>query len=447
MRNQKSGAMRKMLAIAVILTLLLSATLATGCNSGGGGSASPSASQSPGAGASPSSSANEKDAILIGFVAPFTGPLAAFTVSIRLIADEALAEINKDGGIYIKEYDKRLPMKVVWGDSESNPTVAGEVATKLVLEDKVDILIGAWTPATINPVSAVAETQQVPALMENGPLQSWMEGGPYKWAFGNVFDARHMLGEAVSSWQHIETNKKVGFLFDNDIDGVLFAPMVKEFAEAQGYTVFDPGRFPAGTTDYTTLLSQYQQEGCDIVMGNMILPDFLNFWSQARQAGFTPKVMHIGKGLHFNTDADAIESTAGGAEGLSAELMWNITFDFKSPLTGQTSAQQGENFSKASGHPPSTTIGYDWQTFETLWKVMELAQSLDKEAIRKAFTEVDFESSYGRVKYEDNICLVPVVCGQWMKDETWGWKTIVISAETYPRVPSTPELMIPLPGS
>ena len=419
MKNWKKGI--KVLAILLALTLTLTATLA-GC-----------AKKEP-----------EKESILIGYVAPFTGPLSSFTVSVRLIADEALAEINKDGGIFITEYNKRIPVEVIWGDSESDPTKAAEVATKFVLEDKVDILVGAWTPATINPVSAVAERNQVPALMENGPLQSWMEGGPYTWAFGHVFDAYHLFIEAVASWSHIETNKKVGMLFDNDVDGVLFNVIVRELAEAQGFTVFDPGRYPAGTPDYTALIAQLQQEDCDIVIGNMILPDFLTCWNQLLQSGYMPKIFNIGKGLHFNAEADAIGPTALG---LTSEVMWNPTFNYVSPLTGQNSAQQGANFSAATGQPPSTSIGYDWATFETIWDVMNRAQTLDKEAIRQAFAATDLETSYGRIKYENNICLVPVVAGQWDHDETWGWKTNVISATTFPRIPSHPELMFPMPGS
>ena len=413
----------KVLAMVLVLAVISVAAL-TGCNK--------------------EEAEPQRESILIGYVAPFTGPLSSFTVSVRLIAEEALAEINKEGGIYIKEYDKRLPVEVIWADSESDPTKASEVATKLVLEDGVDILVGAWTPATINPVSAVAERNQVPALMENGPLQSWMEGGPYTWAFGHVFDANHLFDEAVASWSLIETNKKVGFLFDNDIDGVLFNVLVREKAEAQGYTVFDPGRYPAGTPDYTALIAQLQQEDCDIVIGNMILPDFLTCWNQLLQSGYMPKIFNIGKGLHFNAEADAIGPTALG---LTSEVMWNPTFNYVSPLTGQTSAQQGENFSAATGQPPSTSIGYDWATFETIWDVMNRAQTLDKEAIRQAFAETNFESSYGLIKYENNICLVPVVAGQWDHDETWGWRTNVISAKTFPRIPSHPELMFPMPGS
>jgi branched-chain amino acid transport system substrate-binding protein len=90
------------------------------------------------------------ETIRIGFVAPFTGPMANFTVGIYHAADLALAAMNKDGGMYIKEYDKKIPVEIIWGDTGSNTTKASEVATKLATDTKVHILVAEWTPATIN---------------------------------------------------------------------------------------------------------------------------------------------------------------------------------------------------------------------------------------------------------------------------------------------------------
>ena len=46
-------------------------------------------------------SAAKKDHILIGRCNPSTGPLAAFGAPSPWIDDRAIAEINKDGGIYM----------------------------------------------------------------------------------------------------------------------------------------------------------------------------------------------------------------------------------------------------------------------------------------------------------------------------------------------------------
>ena len=190
--------------------------------------------------------ADEKDAILIGYVSAFTGPLSQFTQSLKFIEEKALSAINKDGGIYIEEYGKKLPVKVIYADSESSPVKASEAANKLVLSDKVDFLVGAWTPDHINPVSAAAERNKIPALMENGPIASWLTGGPYKWAYGNLFALDKMVDVYIDAWDTVETNKKIGFIFDSNVDGILLSKLVKERAEARGYTIIDPGRFPAG---------------------------------------------------------------------------------------------------------------------------------------------------------------------------------------------------------
>ena len=52
-----------------------------------------------------------KDHIMIGYVNPATGPLAAFGEPSPWVDERCLAEINKDGGIYIEEAGKNLPVK------------------------------------------------------------------------------------------------------------------------------------------------------------------------------------------------------------------------------------------------------------------------------------------------------------------------------------------------
>ena len=101
--------------------------------------------------------AASRDHILIGRPLPLTGPVAAFTESSPWLDNKALADLNKDGGIYIKEIGKKLPLKVKIVDTQSNPTKAAELASKLIVKDKVDIMYVSATPATVNPVSAVCE--------------------------------------------------------------------------------------------------------------------------------------------------------------------------------------------------------------------------------------------------------------------------------------------------
>ena len=85
--------------------------------------------------------AGKRDHILIGRPNPSTGPLADFGAPTPWVDDRVLAKINADGGIYIEKLGKKLPIKVKIMDTESNPTKAAELTSRLIMQDKVDLMV------------------------------------------------------------------------------------------------------------------------------------------------------------------------------------------------------------------------------------------------------------------------------------------------------------------
>ena len=389
--------------------------------------------------------AAEKDAIVIGWVAPLTGPLAAFTELFKFMEAKYLPIINKDGGIYIEEYHKKLPVKIIWADSESNPTKASEVASKLVLTDKVDMLVGTFTPATANPVSAVAERYKIPAVVVSTPTEAWLTGGPYHWAFCDCFYFERMVDSYIDTLDTVKTNKKVGFIFDSQVDGVLVAKMMAGKLPARGYTVVDPGRFPAGTKDYTSLIAKFRQENVDIVIANMITPDFALAWNQFHQQGFIPKIFIVGKGLLYRADMESLGGDSGN--GLISEDLWDPSFQYKSSLTGQTSAQVSAEIGKTGKYFAESTIGFNSSTFEVIADVFRRAKSVDHEKVRAAFAQTNLNTVFGPVKYNDqDYAVMPVVMAQWVKTKD-GWEKRVIANGGFPGAPLAKEKLFFLPGS
>ena len=93
--------------------------------------------------------AAKRDFILIGRPNPATGPLAGFGEASPWADEQAIEAINKKGGIYIKEYGKKVPVKMKMLDTESNPTKAAELAHRLILNDKIDLMVVLHTPDTV----------------------------------------------------------------------------------------------------------------------------------------------------------------------------------------------------------------------------------------------------------------------------------------------------------
>src|SRR4030043_1924954 len=155
--------------------------------------------------------AEKRDFILIVHPNPSTGPIASFGEASPWADDLAIEEINKKGGIFIKEAGKKLPLKLKLVDTASDPTKAADVSSKLILNDKVDIMVALHTPDTVNPVTSMCERYQMPCVSLDAPLEPWLGGGPYKWSFHAFWSVKEdIVPTYIGMWDDVPTNKVVG---------------------------------------------------------------------------------------------------------------------------------------------------------------------------------------------------------------------------------------------
>ena len=78
----------------------------------------------------------------IGVVASMTGSASTTGKDIWQSAVLAVEEINADGGVYIKDLGRKVPIEAILGDDESTREGGQKAVTRLVTEDKVDLLVG-----------------------------------------------------------------------------------------------------------------------------------------------------------------------------------------------------------------------------------------------------------------------------------------------------------------
>ena len=113
-------------------------------------------------------------------------------------------------------------------------------------------MLVAGTPDTVNPVADQCEINQVPCVSTDAPWQPYFfgrGGNPAKgfdWTY-HFFWGTELIAQVMGDmFDQVPTNKVVGCLWGNDIEGNLFSDPVKGFPpifEARGYKVIDPGRF------------------------------------------------------------------------------------------------------------------------------------------------------------------------------------------------------------
>ncbi|MBW2065815.1 MAG: ABC transporter substrate-binding protein [Deltaproteobacteria bacterium] len=379
----------------------------------------------------------KREYILIGRPNPSTGPIADFGAATPWVDERVLAEINKDGGIYIKEFKKKVPVKVKIMDTESNPTKAGEIASRLIMRDKVDLMVFFHTPDTVNPVTSICERFRVPGISLDAPLEPWLEGGPYKWVFHAFWSVeKDIVPVYTGMWEQIETNKVVGVLMANDPDGVSWSAIFKRVAESMGYRVVDLGRFPYGLKDFSPFINGWKKEGVEILLGNTIPPDFATAWRQCHRLGFKPKVATIGKAILFPSAVGAL----GGdlPNGLTTEVWWSPHHPFKSSLTGETSREMCDAWIRDTGKEWTQPIGYKHAGYEIAVDVLRRAQTLDREVLRRAIADTDMDTIVGHIKYnQENYSRTPLVGGQWVRGEKWPWELKIVYNKEHPYIPLT----------
>ena len=85
--------------------------------------------------------AHAKDNIRIGAAISLSGPNAP-PAAITQVRNYKLwvDSLNAKGGIYVKEYDKRLPIELILYDDKSDVGTCVKLVEKLILNDKVDLL-------------------------------------------------------------------------------------------------------------------------------------------------------------------------------------------------------------------------------------------------------------------------------------------------------------------
>src|SRR5512147_1465121 len=103
-------------------------------------------------------SKKSSDTILVGHVASLTGSEATFGQSTDNGIKLAFEEINKAGGVK----GKKLALKTL--DDQGKPEEAQVAATRLIVNEKVQVLIGEVASSRSLAMAPVAEKNKVPMI-------------------------------------------------------------------------------------------------------------------------------------------------------------------------------------------------------------------------------------------------------------------------------------------
>jgi len=389
------------------------------------------------------------DVVKIGYVSPQTGPLAPFGEADKWVIEQMKAAF-KDG---ITIAGKKHEVQIILKDSQSNPNRAGEVANDLILKDKVSLLLTAGTPETANPVSDAAELNEIPCISSVVPWQPWFfgrKGDPAKgfnWTYHIFWGLEDVIANFTNGWKSVQTNKKVGGLFPNDGDGNAWGDKELGFPKPltqMGFTLTDPGRFQNGTQDFSAQIAAFKKDNVEIVTGVVIPPDAKTFLTQAKQQGYKPKVITLGKALLF---PGAIEALGDLGDGLTTEVWWSPSHPFTSSLTNQSAKSLAESYETSTKKQWTQPIGFAHALFEVASDALKRSKSLKASDVRDAVAASKLKTVVGDVAWGGpgpfkNVSKTPLVLGQWNKGKKYKYELSIVNNETAKNIPTDAKLRL-----
>src|ERR1700689_4221738 len=295
--------------------------------------------------------------ITIGWIHSLTGSLAGFGAPDNWVISKIKQTSPYKSGF--KVGGKTYPVTIKSYDTQSSPTRAGDLARTAILNDGVDLLLASSTPETVNAVASQAESLGTPLICSNIPWESWyinLGGNPAKptktpkYVSMYFLGAEHLIKCFIPMWDKIHsqlsTNKVVAAAFPNDSDGNAFRAVFPPIAKAAGYTFDMSSAYPDGTTNYSSMISQFKADKADFFTNVPLPPDFAAMWKQSIQQGFRPKLATVAKVLLFPTDAYAMGS---GAYNVATNTWWVPQLPWTSSFSGET-CQQLANEYESAGH-------------------------------------------------------------------------------------------------
>ncbi|MCG6535750.1 MAG: ABC transporter substrate-binding protein, partial [Syntrophales bacterium LBB04] len=243
-----------------------------------------------------SAPAQAPDSIKIGCTAPLSGRLEAAGVEMKDGYEIGVQHINQTGGILVKEYGERIPVKLIMYDDESDPTRAASRYEKLYTDDKVTAYLGAYSTLINTSLIAVAEKNKVPIVVSNfSHLAPHRQG--YRYLFSPFYKTSPDYPKILDALVDIsgkDKPKRIAIVMSRTEWPMETAKVYKEKILKEGVfeTVVDE-TYPLGSTDFSMIIAKAKAARAEVWLSSPTPPEGTAMARQMKELDYVPKVLNL----------------------------------------------------------------------------------------------------------------------------------------------------------
>jgi branched-chain amino acid transport system substrate-binding protein len=253
-------------------------------------------------GPGPAAADDAPEKIRIGYAVSMSGPYApgAGTTTIGNY-DLWLHDVNAAGGIYLKKYDKKVPVEVIKYDDQSQLEESVKAYERLILQDKVDFLLPPWGTATHMAVGPLFEKYKYPMIAETVSADKLNElAKKWKYAYWMLPPPQRLVGGIFDAMDDLKKDGKMGnkvaIAYIADQLGVEMNNAALELVKARGYDLVYNKNYPLGTQDLSQQVKEMKRLEPDAFLAFSYPLDSMMFTEQSMVLDFNPKFVYIAVG-------------------------------------------------------------------------------------------------------------------------------------------------------
>jgi branched-chain amino acid transport system substrate-binding protein len=327
-----------------------------------------------------------KDKIVVGMSRPLSGWNATIgDAAFRPIYETWVPMVNAEGGVYVEEYGKKLPIELIVYDDKSDVATMTRLTEKLILEDKVDFL---WPASGTSFIFA-----QAPIANKYGYLLITAEGG--------ATQIKDMLPSlpfvfvtlSFSDWYQLPVlaeilgakGAKTAYVsYIADLHGIEYSGVAGIELPKHGIEVVGLKSLPPDIKDLSPVIQDAEASGADLFCCFAYPDQNMPAVGTAMGLGYNPKAWIGGPGVNFGFYHTAFGPAVEGLLGFTAFARGSS--EKLDQMADTLYEGKPEDIQDWWGHP------YYWAGLDVWKTAIEKAGTLDQEKIREVIASASKEN-------------------------------------------------------
>jgi branched-chain amino acid transport system substrate-binding protein len=370
--------------------------------------------------------------IKIGSLYASSGPFASISMPVYDTLKMWVDQTNASGGVFVKPFNKKIPVKLVSYDDQSSTATAATLYNQLITQDKVDLLVADSGSVLTSVAVPIAKEHKMFLFDVSGTGGTFFtKDNPYIALMADPVSTiwPKYIADFLNSTGVAEGIKTVAILYATNDFTTTQANAVRGFIKDAGklQIVYDQG-VPTSTSNYTVLINNIAAKNPDAVLHLGYAGNDIAFFRNLQDSGQKFRFVF---GIYPGEEQEELTKNVGAA-GLMNVFSYVPPSAYNyAPNFGPTLEQFREMWDKAL--LPGVAFGanavYGYMTGLVIERALATTESLDQMAIHNAVFALS-----GKLKTMDGTFAVDMGAqtgeitplGQLQDDGKGGLKLVVV---------------------